>query len=389
MAVSYYFYISISNVQSAYLIQINRRSIKEKKIHMPKGQAPPRTLWYYERVVLRLSDRTFRSHFRISKTTFNNLCHLLGPRLASNVDGQDGRPNTPIEKQILPVLWLLATPDSYRSVADRFNIAKSTLFYFFERFVVELSSMSSGYIKWPTLQEMVFIRKQFYKINGFDIWIIGAVDGTYIVIKAPKNDAEVFRTRLCNFAFSLQCICIPSLHFTDCFVGFPGSVGDRRIFESSPLYADITRSRQQYFPSREYIVGDKAYPVLDWLQAPYIRRTVLNDAQELYNTLLSGARQVIERAFALLFGRFRRLKFVDMIRHDLLLNMVISCCVLHNISIAETDLEDFINEGLAHAKEMSGGTTPVVPRSSTSLSGNQRREEITAAVYLKHLAGLV
>lgn len=222
VAVSYYFYVSMSRVQSAYLMQLHRRSVKQKHIHMPRGQAPPRTLWYYERVVLRLSDQTFRAHFRITKTTFNNLCHLLGPRLASNVDGQDGRPNTSIEKQILPVLWLLATPDSYRSVADRFDIGKSTLFYFFERFVVELSSMSSRFITWPTPQEMGFIRKQFYKMNGFDIWIIGAVDGTYIVIKAPKNDAEVFRTRLSNFAFTLQAICIPSLHFTDCLVDFLG-----------------------------------------------------------------------------------------------------------------------------------------------------------------------
>lgn len=76
-------------------------------------------------------------------------------------------------------------------------------------------------------------------------------------------------------------------------------------------------------------------------------------------------------------------------RHDLLLKMVVSCCVLHNISIAETDLDDFISEGLAHAQEMSGGVAPVVTRSSTSLSGDQRREEITAAIYRKHLAGLI
>lgn len=181
-------------------------------------------------MVLRLSQRTFRSHFRITKTTFNNLCQVLGPTLAGNVDGIGGRPNTSIEKQILRVLWLLTTPDSYRfvvrlsvvlhfflmflcnfrSVADRFNISKSTLFYFFERFVLELSSMADRFIRWPTTAEIGLIKNQFFRMNGFDVWIIGAIDGTYIVIKAPK-DAHVFRTRKCNFALNLQAICVPSL----------------------------------------------------------------------------------------------------------------------------------------------------------------------------------
>lgn len=249
--------------------------------------------------------------------------------------------------------------------------------------------MASRFIKWPTTEDMGIIKKQFFRMNGFDIWVIGAIDGTYIVIKAPKEDANVYRTRKCNFALNLQGVCVPSLHFIDCFVGFPGSVGDRRVLENSPLYENIIRSRQHYFPSREYIIGDKAYPVNEWIQAPYIRRNVLNEAQELYNRLLSGTRQVIERTFALLFGRFRRLKFLDMSRQDLLVETVIACCVLHNLAIVELDYEDFIHEGLTHVREMRDqnemDATPA-SLSASSLVGNQRRREITDSLYRKHLS---
>lgn len=274
-----------------------------------------------------------------------------------------------------------------RSVADRFDISKGTLFLFFSKFVVELSGMADRFIKWPTNIEMVTIKRQYYRIAGLDDWIIGAVDGTYVVIPAPKEDAHVFRTRKCNFAITLQAICIPTLHFIDCFVGFPGSVGDRRIFEYSPIYKNIIRARPRYFPSREYIIGDKAYPILEWCQAPYIRRRILNAAEELYNTILSSTRQVIERAFGLLFGRFRRLKFLDMHRHDLMMETVQACCVLHNICLSELDYEEFINEGLPHVRQMNDTLTTPSLTQTTSLLGSQRRIEVTTALYRQHLSG--
>lgn len=58
---------------------------------------------------------------------------------------------------------------------------------------------------------------------------------------------------------------------------------------------------------------------------------------------------MIERAFALLKGRFRRLKFLDMNIDEMIPPVIIACTVLHNIcldSIDENDVEDFIQEGM-------------------------------------------
>lgn len=117
VAVACFYMNQITNIHLTYLRHVESRlSMLPKKIIKRNGPEP-RTFMYYERTVLRLSATTFRSHFRLTKTTFVNLCNLLGPIMAPNVDASSiGRPNTPIEKQILPVLWLLATPDSYRFV---------------------------------------------------------------------------------------------------------------------------------------------------------------------------------------------------------------------------------------------------------------------------------
>lgn len=65
----------------------------------------------------------------------------------------------------------------------------------------------------------------------------------------------------------------------------------------------------------------------------------------------AGTRQVIERAFALLKGRFRRLKYLDMNRDDMIASVILACCVLHNICLVTRPQEnhaDYIEEGLPH-----------------------------------------
>jgi len=72
----------------------------------------------------------------------------------------------------------------------------------------------------------------------------------------------------------------------------------------------------------------------------------LTQAQQNFNQTLSKMRQVIERAFALLKGKWRRLKYLDMNRDDMIPFTIIACCVLHNIYLDGIDdvIDDFIAE---------------------------------------------
>jgi hypothetical protein len=100
-----------------------------------------------------------------------------------------------------------------------------------------------------------------YNCAGVDN-VIGTIDGTLVPIKAPKCDPEVYVRRKCNHAITLQAMCDPKLKFADCFVGYPGSVSDTRIFRNSDLYNSVNNAQHQYFPHEEFIIGDKAYPNL-------------------------------------------------------------------------------------------------------------------------------
>lgn len=93
---------------------------------------------------------------------------------------------------------------------------------------------ASNVIIWPHGEELERQKELFFRMANIPN-VIGAVDGTFIPIKAPKEDAEVYVTRKCNYAITMQAITNAELKFTDVFVGYPGSVSDTRIFRNSDI----------------------------------------------------------------------------------------------------------------------------------------------------------
>lgn len=245
-----------------------------------------------------------------------------------------------------------------------------------------LNSVAPQVIKWPEGERLNQVKRKFENIAHLQN-VIGAVDGTYIQIKAPRQDPQSYVTRKCNYAFTLQAIADPDLLFTDVFIGYPGSVSDTRIFRNSDIYSEIRNNVEAYFPNNTFIIGDKAYPLLRWCIPPYINRGQLTLAQVYFNTVHAKTRQVIERTFALLFGRFRRLKFVDMNRNDLVPATVLAACVLHNICLNHVDnlVNDYIHEGvdnLVNEEEINDA----VQRGNEEGDARNIRNDICGHLYL-------
>lgn len=85
-------------------------------------------------------------------------------------------------------------------------------------------------------------------------------------------DSQYYKTYKKTYAIILQAVCDARMKFTDCFAGFAGSVGDLRVFRNSDLWREVQIDKQLFFPNDEFIIGDKAYPVLTWCISPYIDR---------------------------------------------------------------------------------------------------------------------
>ncbi|XP_067121836.1 putative nuclease HARBI1 [Centruroides vittatus] len=236
---------------------------------------------YVESVVPSYLSDDFQCHFRMKRCTFEIVLEKLKPKLLNSF----GRPCLDANKQILSVIWLLANQESFRSVADRFDISKSTLYSYLNKVCNELIKMASDVIKWPKLEEYAHLTRKFKNIAGFP-GIIGAIDGCHIPIKAPSEAAEKYINRKNFHSLILQAVCNHNLVFTDCYL--------------SPTQ------------------------------------------MHTYNNKLSKSRIVIERSFALLKGRFRRLKYFDANKTSMLPLYILSACVLHNICLmAGDDFDEF------------------------------------------------
>lgn len=80
------------------------------------------------------------------------------------------------------------------------------------------------------------------------------------------------------------------------------------------------------------LLGDPAYPLLEWLIKGYPSSPTLSQEQESFNLYHSAARTVVELAFGRLKSRWRVLMKRSDFHFTFTPCMVVTCCALHNFS---------------------------------------------------------
>ena len=120
-----------------------------------------------------------------------------------------------------------------------------------------------------------------------------------------------------------------------------------------------------------HIIGDSAYPMSNYLMAPYKARGVkLTEAQKKFNTHLASKRSVIERAFGLLGLRFPRVTSLPFRSNKKRIKCIVACCVLHNWCLMEEDDDESAFELLNQDQELATDVNDDIP--VNVILGNQR-----------------
>lgn len=239
-------------------------------------------------------------------------------------------------KQIMISIWMLANMEGYRQISDRFNVTYSSVYRCFMRTCRALQCLSAEKIKWPTGAWANEVMQGFEKIKGFPR-VLGAVDGCHIEIKAPQEKYHPlsYLNRKRDYSVILQAVCDHTLRFTDIVSGWPGSVHDARVFRNSPLY----EASEILFDGDSRILGDAAYPLHRWILTPYKDNGNLTERHKKYNFVHSNTRQTIERAFGLLKGKWRRLRFLDNTKLEDIPTVITAACTLHNMCIENNEAD--------------------------------------------------
>ncbi|XP_015119071.1 putative nuclease HARBI1 isoform X2 [Diachasma alloeum] len=194
-------------------------------------EVPSRMKGFVEVTVQSCSEGEFQEDFRMSKPQFNWLLQEVSPLLSS--PRMTGRQTDNKMGILLAVLWLLANQESYRSVANRFDMSKSDLFDAFFRVINALNILAPKIITWPDEARRRCIEKGFSKASAIS-GVVGVIDGTYVPILSPRNDPQACVNRKCFYGITLQGICDHELLLTDCYTGYPSSINSSWVTKHIP-----------------------------------------------------------------------------------------------------------------------------------------------------------
>ena len=189
-------------------------------------------------------------------------------------------------------------------------------------------------IKFPSLpSEWKIVHAEFASLFGMPN-VAGAVDGSHIPIKCPPINKQRAYFNRCGFhSIVLQATVRASGAFMDVYCGWPGSVGDGRIWENSSIGSNI----RSIIPAGSFILGDKAYALATTLLTPYKRHKKLHADEKRFNKIHSQTRVVVETAFGALKSRWRSLEHDFALDLSILPDIVMASCILHNLCILQHD----------------------------------------------------
>jgi hypothetical protein len=112
------------------------------------------------------------------------------------------------------------------------------------------------------------------------------------------------------------------------FAGYPGSCHDQRVLTNSALWANSAA----IFEDGSYLLADAGYACQSWLVAAF-RKNNMTPAQQRFNRAHASCRNVIERTFGVLKGRWRILLGLNVMDMTLACYLIQACCQLHNLCI--------------------------------------------------------
>jgi DDE superfamily endonuclease len=120
---------------------------------------------------------------------------------------------------------------------------------------------------------------------------------------------------------------------------------------------------------------------------PFRQNGRLTREQKSFNNFHAKARQVIERSFALLFGRWRRLKNLKMQRIDMMAFVVLAACVLHNVCLEfdDDEVESYIQDGREATDDNGDDSTPASAygQEENSSDAEAFRQELCDELYTR------
>lgn len=301
---------------------------------------------------LMVSNREFRRFFRFSRQTFRMIHNKIKDHPAFHVASR--KPQMPSHFQLLVFLYFAGqcgSGNNSEKLAFMHRIGSGTVDKYKERVSLAIISLREDYLTWPNVSERKQISLKWQEEHKVPPNMICAMDGTYIYLSvAPARNRRDYNTRKKRYGLNLLLWCDHKLRVRWYEFGWPGSVGDNRIWKNSRLY----RHHHDYYSPGEYSISDSGVDSEHSNVSLFSKRIALNGAQKHFNKTMAKPRTLSEHLNSRLKGRFQALKEIRTMigkdgnpRADLkrIHRILLSCIILHNMTAKHDDFDPAWEDG--------------------------------------------
>lgn len=230
--------------------------------------------------------RLFRKYLRITPHTFDALVELLRDNEVFHNNSRN--PQAPVEKQLAVALYRFGHFGNAAGI-EEVGLWAGVSYGFVDQctrrvlMAVTSEEVKAACVHWPSEDEIEAARSEVERMsckgwrNG---WCM--VDGTLVPLYSrPHHFGTTWFDRKSNYSMNVQVryfpllsqcnsnssqlITLPNLRIIDYSVGLPGSQHDSTAWKHTLL----PNNHSTLLRAGEWIWGDSAYPIEDWLVAPY------------------------------------------------------------------------------------------------------------------------
>ena len=358
-----------------------RRGAAKRKNRRNGGKRKNRTRvrMNWEERLASLTAHGFFLRYRMTKSTFQELCDTLEPHLTSKAVGQYKKRNglvLPIQLKLSMVIRYLAGGHVY-DCADLHGVAVSTLQKVVRQVVGAINRTFR--IKFPSSKdELQRSAVAFAGLSGGAMdGVVGAVDGVIIKITKPAYNGTQYYSRKGFYGFNVQAVCDAERRIVYLAISSSGSTHDSTAFKATKLYAKMEAGK---LADEFYLVGDDAYSSCRQILCPYPGRG-LDQRCDAFNFYQSRTRIAIECTFGELVGRWGVLWRPLRHKVPMATAIVTACAHLHNWCLDHrAPMRRFVSHAYANSESDGAGNANPIFTDNWGRPGAQaaqaRRDEL-------------
>ncbi|KAA0041234.1 retrotransposon protein [Cucumis melo var. makuwa] len=256
------------------------------------------------------SDLVCLQSTRMDRRCFAILCHLLRTIAAlTSTEVVD------VEEMVAMFLHILAYDVKNRVIQREFIRSGETISRHFNMVLLAVIQLHQELLKKPQPVPNDCTDQRWRWFEN----CLGALDGTYIKVNVPAKGSAADSRILCDALSRPNGLKVPKGYYYLVDVGYPNAEGF------------LAPYRGQHYHLQEWR-GPENAP---------------STSKEFFNMKHSSARNVIERAFGVLKGRWAILRKKSYYPVEVQCCTILACCLLHNLinrEMTNFDIEDNIDE---------------------------------------------